>query len=149
MSSPYLIMISSKAVAQFMSQGLNTFSEWTLPAHIQQSYEANISPTKTKPHSVRQTCHPIRKVSAINIKELNKCLDAFLHVGEKECQTKFTEVLPSKVFQKLDPILSAIHTRGRFHLDFDNFERDIRVIVDERSGLSLVNFFHSIEKILY
>ena len=77
MSSPYLIMISSKAVAQFMSQGLNTFSEWTLPAHVQQSYEANIPLRKAKTHSVRQTCHSIRKVSAINIKELNKCCNGY------------------------------------------------------------------------
>ena len=48
----------------------------------------------------------------------------FLHVGEKECQTKITEVLLSKVLQKLDPILSAIPTGSRLHLDFDNFKCD-------------------------
>ena len=71
----------------------------------------------------------------------------FLHVGEKECTTKLTEVLLSKGFQELDPIHVALHTRARFGLDFDNFECDIRVGTDKRSSFTLVNVIHFMEKI--
>ena len=64
--SPHLVMDSTEAVPQLMSQGQHTLSEWPLLSHVQQSYEANIHLRKAETLWLRQTCCPIRKVAAMS-----------------------------------------------------------------------------------
>ena len=144
--SPHLIVDSSKAVPQLMGQGQHSLTEWPLPTHVQQCYEANVHLRKAETLWLRQTCCSIRKVSAISILELDKCLNTFLHVGEKECQTKVTKILLTKFLQKLDPVLNAVYTKAGFHLNFDYFEVYIRVtIVKEWPSFTMVNLIHSLK----
>ena len=139
-------MDSSEAVPQLMGQGQHILTERPLPAHVQQCYEAHVHLGKAETLWLRQTCCSIRKVSAISILELYKCLNTFLHVGEKECQTIVTKVLLSKGLQKLDSVLNAVCTKAGFHLNFDYFEDNIRVtIVKEWPSFTMVNFIHSLK----